>query len=120
ALRRSPAEYPLELVDEGLLDVGGGQTWPAFGTPHRAGRMLALMARSPGLRRYLPLARLAEQVAGGARTPYGAVSRLEYWFVSSGIFRYSNHPTHTSPPLVGFVAKTHAGYCQYFAGAMAL
>ncbi|HEX5173764.1 MAG TPA: transglutaminaseTgpA domain-containing protein [Gaiellaceae bacterium] len=120
ALRRSPAEYPLELVDEGLLDVGGGQTWPAFGTPHRAGRMLAVMARSPGLRRYLPLARLAEQVAGGARTPYGAVSRLEYWFVSSGIFRYSNHPTHTSPPLVGFVAKTHAGYCQYFAGAMAL
>ena len=25
-----------------------------------------------------------------------------------------------SPPLVTFVTKTHAGYCQYFAGAMAL
>ena len=24
------------------------------------------------------------------------------------------------PPLVGFVTRTHAGYCQYFAGAMAL
>lgn len=121
ALRRSPARYPLELAVEGLLDVGGGFTAPPFGAAHvERTRMLAALARTPGLNRYLPLARLAVQVAGGARTPYGAVSRLEYWFVSSGIFRYSNHPTATSDPLVGFVTKTHAGYCQYFAGAMAL
>jgi protein-glutamine gamma-glutamyltransferase len=121
ALRRSPPQYPLELVVEGLLDVGDGFTPPRFGVAHlERERMLAALARTPGLKSYLPLARLAEQVAGGARTPYGAVSRLEYWFVSSGIFRYSNHPTVTSAPLVGFVTKTHAGYCQYFAGAMAL
>ena len=35
-------------------------------------------------------------------------------------FRYSNHPPVVGPPLVGFVTQTHAGYCQYFAGAMAL
>jgi transglutaminase-like putative cysteine protease len=122
ALRQSPATYPLELVNEGMLDVnlGVGYNPPPFGFPGRAQQVLAVAGREPGLRAYLPLARLAEQVAGGARTPYGAVSRLEYWFVSSGIFRYSNHPTATSAPLVGFVTKTHAGYCQYFAGAMAL
>jgi transglutaminase-like putative cysteine protease len=120
ALRRSPAQYPLALKVEGLLDVGGGESWAPFGTPNRDQRMLTALARTPGLKRYLPLARRAVAVAGGARTPYGAVSRLEYWFVSSGIFRYSNHPAVGSPPLVAFVARTHAGYCQYFAGAMAL
>jgi protein-glutamine gamma-glutamyltransferase len=120
ALRRSPPQYPVQLAQEGLLDVGAGLTLPPFGAPNRASRALSLVAHRPELGRYLPLARLAEQVAGNARTPYGAVARLEYWFVSSGIFRYSNHPTMISPPLVGFVTETHAGYCQYFAGAMAL
>jgi protein-glutamine gamma-glutamyltransferase len=120
ALRRSPAQYPLELRTEGLFDVGGGVAMPAFGTGDRARRVLTLIALQNGLDRYRPLARLAEQVAGGARTPYGAVEDLERWFVSSGTFHYSNHPTLSSPPLVGFVTKTHTGYCQYFAGAMAL
>ena len=78
------------------------------------------MAQDHDLDQYLPLARVAEQKAGGARTPYDAVEQLEQWFVSSGTFRYSNHPPVGSPPLVGFVSRTHAGYCQYFAGAMAL
>jgi transglutaminase-like putative cysteine protease len=120
ALRRSPAQYPLELTTEGLFDVGGGLSMPAFGTEDRARRVLTLIDLQNGLDQYRPLARLAEQVAGGARTPYGAVEDLERWFVSSGTFHYSNHPTVSSPALVGFVTKTHAGYCQYFAGAMAL
>lgn len=124
ALRRSPPSYPLALENDGMLDVSlaAGYSPPSFGTPGRAKRVLDVVRRDPALRAYLPLARLAEHVAGGARTPYGAVSRLEYWFVSSGVFRYSNHPSvgTGSPPLVGFVAKTHSGYCQYFAGAMAL
>jgi len=48
------------------------------------------------------------------------VARLENWFVSSGGFRYSNHPLVIHPALVGFVTKTREGYCQYYAGAMAL
>ncbi len=120
ALRRSPAEYPSALTGEGLLDVGAGLTLPPFGTPNQASDALSLVATRPELRAYLPLVHRAQQVAGRARTPYDAVEKLERWFVSSGIFRYSNHPTVKSPPLVGFVTETHAGYCQYFAGAMAL
>jgi transglutaminase-like putative cysteine protease len=120
ALRRSPPEYPSELTNEGLLDIGDGVAVPPFGTPNRAAQVLAFVVQEHDLDGYLPLARLAEQKAGGARTPYDAVEQLEQWFVSSGTFRYSNHPPVVGPPLVGFVTQTHSGYCQYFAGAMAL
>jgi hypothetical protein len=120
ALRRSPPDYPETLTIDGMFDVIVGDTLPPFGTPHRRANVMALVANRPQLSPYLPLARLAEQVAGGARTPYDAVEDLERWFVSSGTFHYSNHPPVTKHALVGFVAKTHAGYCQYFAGAMAL
>jgi hypothetical protein len=120
ALRRSPPDYPLELTDDGMLDVGRGVSLPPFGTEGRRGAVRTLLSANPALDPYAPLARLAQQVAGGARTPYDAVQSLENWFDGSGLFRYSNHPPVISPPLVGFVTETHAGYCQYFAGAMAL
>ncbi|HEX4323515.1 MAG TPA: transglutaminaseTgpA domain-containing protein [Gaiellaceae bacterium] len=120
ALRRSPPEYPLQLVGDGMFDVGRGVSMPEFGTTQRAAAAAAMRAANPDLNAYAPLAQLAEHVAGHARTPYGAVAALESWFLASGNFRYSNHPPVISPPLVNFVTKTHAGYCQYFAGAMAL
>lgn len=119
-LLHSPPEYPAELADQGLLDVGEGVTMPPFGTPNRFTSVLTLVSRNPGLNEYLPLARLAEQVAGDASTPYGAVARLEHWFLVSGGFHYSNHPDVIRPALVGFVTQTRAGYCQFFAGSMAL
>ena len=114
-LARSAPAYPATLVNDGLLDVGDGVTMPAFGTPGRSATVRGLVAPA-----YLPLVSLAEDVTRGARSPYGAVSRLEDWFVSSGGFSYSNHPPVVDPPLVGFVTRTEEGYCQYFAGAMAL
>jgi len=120
ALRRSPPVYPQELSDDGLLDVGRGVTMPPFGAPDRAARVQVLLAANPDLNPYGYLARLADEVAVQAKTPYGAVARLENWFVASGGFRYSNHPLVIKPALVGFVTTTREGYCQFFAGAMAL
>jgi len=119
-LRRSPPEYPAALRRDDLLDVGLGVSLPRFGAVHRAASVRSILAVSPNLDPYAKLERLAEQVAGRARTPYDAVARLETWFVASGGFRYSNHPREIAPALVGFVARTRTGYCQYFAGAMAL
>jgi transglutaminase-like putative cysteine protease len=119
ALRRSPPDYPTALEDEGLLTVGENLTALPFGFPNRGTVMLGLLSR-PDIFGYVPLARLAERLARDARTPYDAVEKLQQWFLSSGTFHYSNHPPVTSLPLVGFVTKTHAGYCQHFAGAMAL
>jgi transglutaminase-like putative cysteine protease len=118
-LRRSAPDYPAELSDEGLLSVGQGVTAPPFGAPNRASTVVGLLTTNP-TRQYLQLARLAEDVAGGARTPYDAVTRLEQWFLVSGGFSYSNRPDVIGPPLVGFVTRTKTGYCQFFAGAMAL
>src|SRR6478752_4732528 len=102
ALRRSPPAYPQRLLDDDLLDVGRGVSMPAFGTPDRAGGVEALLTVNPEL------------------NPYVALARLENWFVASGQFRYSNHPFVVKPALVGFVTTTREGYCQFFAGAMAL
>jgi len=73
------------------------------------------------LTRYTPLLRRAFAVAGGARSPYAAAAALEEWFRFDGGFAYTNHPAPTpGAPLADFVAQTRAGYCQHFAGAMAL
>jgi len=119
-LRSSPPDYPAELVTGGMLGVGDGLSAPGFGAPERAARLGRLFARNRALDPYRPLARLAEQVGGRAGTPYGAVVDLERWFRVTGGFGYSDHPPVIDPPLVGFVTRTRAGYCQYFAGAMAL
>ncbi len=120
-LLRSPAAYPARLAEDGLLDVWPGVTMPSFGTPDRAALARRQRESSPEISDYAPLARLAEQVAGGAATPYGAASALESWFRTTGGFRYTNRVRPLFPnPLVGFLTQTRAGYCQYFAGAMAL
>ena len=119
-LRHSLPRYPVALTRGDFFDVGRAVAMPAFGSRNRAGSVQGLVAVNPDLYAYRPLARLAEQVAGRARTPYDAVARLEKWFVASGRFRYSNHPPVIAPPLVSFVTQTRAGYCQYFAGAMTL
>jgi hypothetical protein len=63
----------------------------------------------------------ARSVAGGARTPYAAVLALESWFRQRGGFRYDEQPPESvGPPLVDFVTRTKAGYCQHYAGAMTL
>ena len=84
-------------------------------------RVNALLDAHQDIARYIPLEADAFAVAAKARTPYAAAIDLESWFRSRGGFRYTDHPAVFGPaPLVGFVAQTRAGYCQYFAGAMAL
>jgi protein-glutamine gamma-glutamyltransferase len=119
ALRRSAPDYPAQLAAQGLLTVADRLSVPPFGSPGRTIVLQRLAARGTDLYAYRPLERLAERVAAGARTPYDAVEQLQQWFLSID-FRYTNHPNVIAPALVGFVTRTHAGYCQYFAGAMAL
>jgi hypothetical protein len=48
------------------------------------------------------------------------VLAIESWLRQTGGFRYDETPPHTTgPPLVAFLTRTKAGYCQHFAGAMA-
>src|SRR5262249_46335950 len=70
---------------------------------------------------YQPLVAAARRVAGTATSPYAAAVELESWFRFNGGFQYSNRGYGSAaPPLVTFVAQTRTGYCQFYAGAMAL
>ncbi len=120
ALAQSPARYPAELLSGGMLDVGDGIRVPAFGAPGRDAEVARSLSLTFDLPDYVRLARLADRVTRGARTPYAAVVDLDRWFLVGGGFTYSNHPRVVAPPLVGFAITTRSGYCQYFAGAMAL
>jgi transglutaminase-like putative cysteine protease len=121
-LARSQPLYPRALVQPtALLDVWPGVTMPPFGEASRKQHVTAALDAHPEIARYVPLEQAAFAVAGDARTPYAAAVSLESWFRSRGGFTYTNRPAvFAEAPLVGFVVQTRAGYCQYFAGAMAL
>jgi hypothetical protein len=62
-------------------------------------------------------------VTGQAESPYEAAALLETWYREAGGFVYDEQPPPPiggTPPLVDFVNETRRGYCQHYAGAMAL
>jgi transglutaminase-like putative cysteine protease len=124
-LARSKPIYPA-LIRAGEYREVDTHVWPElFGVPDRKQDLDFLFTDSTHareLRPYRPLYVLAVRVAGGARSPYAAAVALERWFRVGGGFLYDQHPPQTPgvPPLVDFVTHTHEGYCQHFAGAMAL
>jgi transglutaminase-like putative cysteine protease len=121
-LAETGPRYPRALTEPGAtLDVWPGVTAPPFGAPDRVRRLTALLDAHGEIARYVPLEKAALSVAKGAESPYAAAVSLESWFRSRGGFTYTSHPAlFAEAPLVGFVVQTREGYCQYFAGAMAL
>ena len=95
---------------------------PHFGTPGRREAMERIFAENPSLASYRPLYERALAIAGDAPSPYAAVVELETSFRDGENYVYDQNPTTRGdvPPLVEFVTRTHRGYCQHFAGAMAL
>jgi Transglutaminase-like superfamily len=94
---------------------------PPFGSPGRERRVQELFRRSYIAREYRGVYTVARRVVGEPANPYAAALELEGWF-RSGAFTYDEHPpaAGSQPALVGFVLQTRRGYCQHFAGAMAL
>lgn len=120
-LVRVPGVYPRALTKPGReLELAGRVTAPPFATSGRERRMFELLTGR--LQPYAELYERARAVAGQTRSPYAAAVALERWFRVTGGFTYSEQPGSTPglPPLVGFVVETRTGYCQHFAGAMAL
>jgi len=123
-LARSPGSYPNALVGEGYLDVEPGLTVPPFDTPGRDAIVQHLFQthRLDGiLHPYVPLFAKAQQIVGHPASPYAAAVALETWFRRTGGFTYDEQPGRPGDvPLADFVLRTKRGYCQHFAGAMAL
>jgi len=117
----SAGVYPAALTRPGReLEIAPGVTAPPFGV---RGRDAALARRLVGrLGPYAQLLARARAVAGDTPSPYAAAVALERWLRTTGGFTYSTRPPATPgvPPLAGFVLDTKTGYCQHFAGSMAL
>lgn len=120
-LRRSRPTYPPGLAR--YLDLGRAVA-PAFGSPRRTAT-LARLFRSQLYQQLWPYEftwREAERLTARAHSPYEATIAIERWLRSTGGFIYDTHPPAPAglPPLADFVERTKRGYCQQFAGAMAL
>jgi transglutaminase-like putative cysteine protease len=123
ALARSRPTYPFELaLGSPFLNVGAGIAVPAFGTPGRENDVRSLFRTNDDAAPYEPLFDQAQRVVGRPRNPYAAAVAIEAWFRSSGEFTYDEHPPTggSAPPLVAFTTGHRRGYCQHFAGSMAL
>jgi transglutaminase-like putative cysteine protease len=122
-LARSKPDYPWQVTR--YLELFPGENAPPFGAPRRRQAVERLFA-NPAFASYFVDFRLlyerALKVVGRARSPYGAAVALESWLRRTGGFTYTQQPPRTRPnlELVDFVTRTKQGYCQHFAGAMAL
>jgi transglutaminase-like putative cysteine protease len=89
---------------------------PLWGEPAGA-RARDAIDRTP----YRGVAALARRLAAGARSEWEVVARVQRYLLDGDRFRYTTDvPAPGRHPLVDFLLRTHAGYCQHFAGAAAL
>jgi transglutaminase-like putative cysteine protease len=122
ALVRSQPIYG-PLLDQYLVAQSRYETppLPSFAKPGRDAEMKTIFGENPALEAYRPLYDAAREVVGNTTSPYAATVAIENWLRATGGFTYDQTPpARRALPLVEFVTKTRRGYCQHFAGAMAL
>ena len=122
--RARPTSSRRGSVESRYLEIAPGLPAPTWGAASRDSELRSLLAFD-GDGNHAPYAGLyaaAKRIAGPADSPYAAAVSIEAWLRSAGGFRYDETPRQTPgvPPLAAFVERTRAGYCQHFAGAMAL
>jgi transglutaminase-like putative cysteine protease len=120
-LAASKPDYPPEVLN--YLDVVNDVAAPVFGAPNRAAQMEHLFQDSVYslyFSDYRQVYEKALQVAGDTQTPYAAAVAIESWLRGGAEFTYDQHPPPTATPIVAFLTRTKRGYCQHYAGAMAL
>ncbi|HEY7195847.1 MAG TPA: transglutaminaseTgpA domain-containing protein [Gaiellaceae bacterium] len=127
-LNRAGTDYPKDMPERYFEPLQGLRV-PRLGDPNQDAFMTQLFNAPPDAftAENKPLYELAKRLTAKATTPYGAAAVLEAWFrnPSAGGFTYDQHPPQPSgigfqAPLLDFVLRTRKGYCQHFAGAMAL
>ncbi len=119
-LAASEPRYPIAVSRYLELD---GRQLPVWRIPRRNTIVRALLdaPANDSFAAYAALYEIAGRVTGASESPYAAVLALEVWFRQRGGFVYDEQPPAADgPPLVSFAARTRAGYCQHYAGAMAV
>lgn len=122
----SPSENYI-VGDQLSATVTGDHTAIAF-PPFHSSRPLQLVGAPADTRPAALLAeydyaqayQLARRLAGAAATPYDFARRVMDYLRRGYIYSENPPPARTAPPLASFLFDSKVGYCQQFAGAMAL
>ena len=118
------ASYPTEL--DRYFEVVPGTSLVPFGTPERDQLVQGIFEANADdflLQQHRSIYEQALNIVGDAPSPYAAAIGLEQWFRNIGGFTYDELPEAPSgdqPPLSEFVLVGKRGYCQHYAGSMAL
>jgi transglutaminase-like putative cysteine protease len=124
-LRNAGTDYPSEALEFlRIVPDRNVSTLPTFGSPDREAAMQAHIREEPQFwPQHGEIYEAALEVTREAQNPYEAALLLEAWFRGEeGGFTYDESPALTEfgePPLVSFL-RERRGYCQQYAGAMAL
>jgi transglutaminase-like putative cysteine protease len=97
--------------------VPGTVIFPTFGSSASttsARYVASVLGASP----YAAAYHLAHRLAKGAATPYAYVERVDRYLQHG--YRYSTNAPRSTYPIETFLFDAKYGYCQQFAGAMAL
>ncbi len=129
APRPSPAELAESKPDypeaaQRYLELGRTR-FPGFGEAARAPKVSAVFRddRYPSLWPYRPLWLDAKRLTAASGSPYEATIAIESWLRATGKFGYTETPPlppEGVPPLVDFATTSKLGYCQHYAGTMAV
>jgi transglutaminase-like putative cysteine protease len=122
-LANAGTEYPAPITR--YLEVLYPAALPSFGSPGREQVMenfFVQFADDFVVTAHEPLYQEALEIVGQAGSPYAAAVALEAWFRTGGGFTYDEQPPPfgPEPPLTFFALDSKEGYCQQFAGAMAV
>jgi protein-glutamine gamma-glutamyltransferase len=123
-LVRVPGTYGDEL--DRYLEIVPTVGLPEWDAGGRSAQMAAFFGQNEDdflISSHRRLYDVAQDVTRDARSPYEAVVRLEAWFREDGGFVYDEQPPAplgAEPALVGFVTGFKRGYCQHYAGGMAV
>ncbi|HEV3055654.1 MAG TPA: transglutaminaseTgpA domain-containing protein, partial [Solirubrobacteraceae bacterium] len=124
-LRAAGTAYPLSVrpyLQLVLRTKYSGESFPQITYFPQFGSRLArraaasdVVTRSP----YAPAYTLARRLESGAATPYAFVESVSA-YLQNGYSYSINPPGGLRDPLESFLFRTRVGYCQQFAGAMAM
>ncbi|MGD0998534.1 MAG: transglutaminase-like domain-containing protein [Thermoleophilia bacterium] len=109
--------YPLDILPDTMLPF---PTAAAVAGAAPQEQWQEMMGDTPADREWLGLYRLNRDIVRGATDPYQITLRIEQYLRSHYTYSLTPPPTRYRSPYAAFLFDTKTGYCQHFAGTMAV
>ncbi len=109
-------DYPLDVLPSTVLPFPTAIAATGAGAE---AQWRAAMKETP-FREWLGLYGLNREIVGGATDPYQITLRIEQYLRSHYLYSLTPPPSRYRSPYAAFLFDTKVGYCQHFAGAMAI